>query len=293
MFVSCVVSGGEPLENDAVRAIAERIEKRLHDGGDHSVYSGVYLIWARGTADEVREALAAGAEPNAWEPQRPARENPLHTRTMPPLAIAVGTNPDPETIRALLTGGADPNQDNSAGATALHMATANANAERIEILLKAGAGVDTVDEEGANAFHYLLAHAWWRDPSRLEEALAVLLDAGLDPNAEMNNDATPLHHFAEFAEVDDSETAAGLLPALRVFVDGGADVHRRVGEGYEPIWGLTVRRRNFRKTSADFPPPSAATACGPRLRYQLPKRQGGHHHDALRRILQREQRPQG
>jgi hypothetical protein len=94
-----------------------------------------------GKVDEVRAGLKAGLDPDASY-RLPWNE----TRRYPPLLLAIHARKDArkravEVVRALLDGGADPNQADEYGMTALHHAAVFDRVEIVEALVKAGANV--------------------------------------------------------------------------------------------------------------------------------------------------------
>ena len=100
-------------ENPAIEAIAREISARLQEPATLPL-EGFSFICAYGSEEDVRKALAAGADPNAF--------GGLHG-PVPPLFIAAGANPDPGAVRALLAAGADIHYiEDNFGRTALHQA---------------------------------------------------------------------------------------------------------------------------------------------------------------------------
>lgn len=112
---------------------------------------------------------------------------------------------DAALVGRLLAAGADPNQSNVAGATALMWAIPHV--DRMQALIKAGARVDARSEEGRTPL-LIAAGIVGAGP-----ALRLLLDNGAKPSAAVAGDLTPLR---EAARVDDSDM-------FQMLLDHGAD----------------------------------------------------------------------
>ncbi|MCR5221101.1 MAG: ankyrin repeat domain-containing protein [bacterium] len=123
-----------------------------------------------GTAEEVREALANGANLNA--------KNRLHTGS---LMLAAGDNPDPEVVKTLLRAGAKVNAANKNHWTALMLAAGyNPNSQVVRTLLDAGANIHAKSSVGTTALMAAAQH------SPNPEVITMLLRAGADVNAKNN-----------------------------------------------------------------------------------------------------------
>lgn len=227
--------------NDELLAISARVAKNLNQGPIEP-HPSENLIWSHGTAAEVRAALRAGARPDG-----PAS---IHQSAPPSLITAIRYNSDLEAARALIEAGADPNLSDGQGATALHFAVLENDIGKVELLLAAGARAEAVNNAGENAIHLVLGSLGSKytldnlNYSDLKQILTALLDAGADPNARRNDGDTPLHLFARSAKVYKHSSAAGLLPALRVLIDRGADINR-ASQGFTPILRLAVPGNSF------------------------------------------------
>ena len=187
-----------------------------------------------GDLGAVEALIAAGADPNAREDGYPALQ----------IAVRDGTV---EVVEALLGAGADVNafgewvpgccQDLD---TALHQAVrywyvcgdpgdfeyCSNRAEVIQVLLAAGADVDArqklVGMGGMTPLHTAANMVSWGDVS---EMLLMLLGAGADPNARIENGWTPLHFAAK-----------GISSAVTaVLLDAGAEVDARDVFGGTPL----------------------------------------------------------
>jgi len=96
------------------------------------------------TADQVRQAVQAGADANA-----------LDSVGRSVLMLAAAYNPDPAVITALVKSGAKVNFRGSGGWTALMMAAyANPNPAVVDALLAAGASGKLKSAAGYTAFSY-------------------------------------------------------------------------------------------------------------------------------------------
>lgn len=147
-----------------------------------------------------------------------------------------------ETVRALLRDGADVNEAQGDGMTALHWAARHDDVELARILIYAGARVDA----GTRIGSYTPLHIASRESNRT--VVDVLLEAGSDPAAvSTNSGTTPLHLAARSgssaivsrlieygADVEVRESAWGQTPlvfaaamnrveAIRMLLDAGAD----------------------------------------------------------------------
>lgn len=74
-----------------------------------------------------------------------------------------------EELRAALGEGADPNETDSLGSTALHAAIAYKSLDAIAVLLEHGADVTIQDKDGSTALHYAIEHGL---PQVAEQLLA-------------------------------------------------------------------------------------------------------------------------
>ncbi|WP_248962178.1 ankyrin repeat domain-containing protein [Sphaerisporangium perillae] len=133
----------------------------------------------RGAVGEIRDLLAAGADPDERDPET----------GLDALMIASG-RADAAAVRALLDAGADVfTTDAKAGATALHKACQGGSAQVVRDLLDAGAFVDAV---AATTGHTPLMDAlWFKWPQIVE----VLLDRGAGLNLSTHYGFSLKEHF--------------------------------------------------------------------------------------------------
>jgi ankyrin repeat protein len=135
-------------------------------------------------------------------------------------AVAAVQDDDAAALQAALRGGADPNAVAEHGRPLLVLAIVSGSQAAFEILLKAGADASRPDAGGQTAVHWAAMNEspWWlqtllshrADPnvpnartqarplmdamlSHRDENLALLLEAGADPNARNSEGSTALH----------------------------------------------------------------------------------------------------
>jgi ankyrin repeat protein len=126
---------------------------------------------------------------------------------------------DVATVRSLLQGGADVNETQGDGMTALHWAARNDNTELADILIYAGANLDA----GTRIGNYTPLHVAAREGNA--GVAEILLESGSDASSiSTNSGATPLHLAARSGNKD---IVSGLIKH-------GADVEAR-----DLKWGQT------------------------------------------------------
>mgnify|MGYP001823160710 CR=1 FL=1 len=137
---------------------------------------------------------------------------------VPPL-IDAASRGDTDTVRTLLRQGADVNEAQGDGMTALHWAGEIGDAELASVLLYAGINL----EAGTRIGNYTPLHVASRNGHA--ELVGILIAAGANVNAgTTNSGATPLHLAA----------ASGSAETVSRLLDGGADVEAR-----DLKWGQT------------------------------------------------------
>ncbi|WP_428936839.1 ankyrin repeat domain-containing protein [Fontivita pretiosa] len=154
---------------------------------------------------QIDEALASGASPNAIEP--------FSQQTA--LMIAA-SNGDLHTTRELLSRGADLHAVDRCGRTALAHAACAGKTDVARLLLDRGASVNQPDSLGMTPLAHaaLYAHV---------STVALLLSRGADPNAACDDGTTPLMLAV---------TSHRCSPALvMLLIDAGADPTRRDHDG--------------------------------------------------------------
>ena len=129
-------------------------------------------------------------------------------------------NGDRETLRALLTRGADVNDAAGDGMSALHWAAARGDVETARMLLYAGANVSATTRLGAYTPLLLAARNGRAD------VVELLVDAGADPNRASSTGTSALMLAA----------ASGNVDAVQALLDRGADMNATESTGgYTPL----------------------------------------------------------
>lgn len=128
-------------------------------------------------------------------------------------------NGDRETVRALLKKGADVNEAQGDGSTALHWAAIKGDADMARMLVVAGANVRATTRLGSYTPLYLAAKGGYSD------VVAVLLAAGADAKAKTSNGTTPLMIAA----------AAGDTKSMTSLVENGAEINASETKGETPL----------------------------------------------------------
>ncbi|GAB4836012.1 hypothetical protein Ancab_039517 [Ancistrocladus abbreviatus] len=121
-----------------------------------------------------------------------------------------------ETAKYLVEHGADPTISSDLGATALHQAAGIGDIELLNFLLSKGVGVDSQSDAGTPLV--------WAAGHAQKDAVKVLLEHQANPNAETDDNITPLL----------SAVAAGSLACLELLIQEGANVNVSAG-GATPL----------------------------------------------------------
>ena len=187
------------------------------------------------TLGQVKECLAAGANPNA-----------KNNAGFSILMIACATKQSPEVIEALIKAGADVHATNENGFTALfgacqpfdevtgELASKARRIESINVMLNAGADINHQTGEGPDSENPFvraqLTPLHVAAGPESDEVVEFMLKNGADPNIPDALKRTPL-----FASV-----AGGDMELAKVLIDGGADfnvtaIHIHNPETGEPI----------------------------------------------------------
>jgi len=142
----------------------------------------------------------------------------LSAQSAAPIATAA-QNSDRDGVRALLKKGADVNEAQGDGTTALHWAAIKGDAEMTQMLLVAGANVRATTRLGSYTALYLAAKGGYSD------VVAALLVAGADAKAVTSNGTTPLMIAA----------AAGDTKSITSLVENGAEINATETKGETPL----------------------------------------------------------
>ncbi|NKB33009.1 MAG: hypothetical protein GKR91_07930 [Pseudomonadales bacterium] len=122
--------------------------------------------------------------------------------------IAAARSQDLAQVEALLNGGADVDQRQGDGATALHWAAHRNNQELARLLLETGADVNAHNELGATPM-------WLAARNGSVAMLELLLDAGANPNIPLQMGETPLMSAAR----------SGAMDSIALLLARGAEVN--------------------------------------------------------------------
>ena len=206
----------------------------------HAQTSSFSTLWEAansGDVEEVKRHLSAGADFNAADEQAQGA-----------LTRAAYWGHE-EIVRLLLDAGVNPNIATHSGRTALHEAAFWGHTGVVELLLAAGADFSSLDAKGRSPIHEALE---WKntptmalfqqhgvdlkqylEPSDLVEAaragypdfFTLLLDTGLDVNAQDEDGRTALHEIAIWGYTD----------LAQQLLDAGAAVHAMDFYGETPL----------------------------------------------------------
>ncbi|XP_077247379.1 ankyrin repeat family protein isoform X1 [Tasmannia lanceolata] len=120
------------------------------------------------------------------------------------------------TAKYLIDRGANPAASSELGATSLHHAAGIGNIELLNFLISKGVDVDSQSDAGTPLI--------WAAGHGQQDAVKALLEHHANPNAETDDNITPLL----------SSVAAGSLPCLEILIQAGANANVSAG-GVTPL----------------------------------------------------------
>ena len=190
--VHAISKGFTPLHIAALTAQEQLVDILLSNGAEAS---GVPVITAYyGLNSKIVDLLLThGASVSATD----SRQN----KTALTWTAEIGS---PNTLKVLLSHGANVHHQDKHGSSALHYAGANARNESIKLLLEAGADPNLLDLGGctalirlAQAGRFYLAGRWWNPSTdEREKAATLLLNAGCDPSVRDKHGNLAVHYAA-------------------------------------------------------------------------------------------------
>lgn len=139
--------------------------------------------------------------------------------------VAAARSSDIAAVRALLSSGADVNEAEPDGATALHWASHRDDLDTVDLLIRAGAEVDAANDLGATPL-------WNACENGSDVMVGRLLAAGANPNSTLLSGETPLMMAAR----------AGASEVVVQLLAHGADTERRGARGQTALmWAVAQR----------------------------------------------------
>jgi ankyrin repeat protein len=158
---------------------------------------------------------------------------------LPPLVEAAKTG-NRDTLRALLQKGANPNDADGDGSTALHWASYRNDIENVDLLLRAGAKVNAKTDLGVTPL-------WTASQNGSEPMVRRLLQAGADPDIALLAGETPVMVAAR----------SGYAGVVEQLAAKGANLNKRGTRGQTALmWAVSQKHSNVVKVllahKADF-----------------------------------------
>jgi ankyrin repeat protein len=246
------------LENDiaSLQAAKAQVNTKLAHGNTPLMYAGAY-----GTLDGMKLLVEQGADVNAQNDigatalmlsisdaskasfliSKGAEVNTKSKTGRTALLIAAMTDGTADTIKLLLSKGADPKAVDSQGLNMLMSAASSGNTPAVKLALEKQVPVNAKTMEGNTA---LMAAA--ADGNL--EAVKLLIKAGADVNAvsgdpsfKLKNGVVNLGRFTPLLLA----TSYGPAPVVKVLIDAGADVNAKDARGFTPLhMALTSEAQN-------------------------------------------------
>jgi ankyrin repeat protein len=215
--------GTTPLMYAASIGSADAIQLLLAAGADVNAANGLGitpLIYGALNPAVAKILLAAGAEVNV---QSKAGRTPL--------MVAAGHPGGAETVRLLLSKGADPKTHDGSGASALTEASRANDLDSLRALLATpfDIDIDAGDRLGFTALIYATGHG-------NTAAVKLLLQKGANPNTSYDKENLVRNGPIALTKLTPLMMAPSSSPeAVQLLIDAGASVNARDGRGMTPL----------------------------------------------------------
>jgi ankyrin repeat protein len=131
-----------------------------------------------------------------------------------------------ETVKLLISNGADAKSRDNRGETPLHEACLSGRKEIAELLISKGADVNAKDKRGQAPLHFVAERENKKIEAGRKEVAQVLIAHGADVNAKDSSGRTPLH----------DASARGLYDLAIFLISNGANTNARDNDGDTPLF---------------------------------------------------------
>ena len=149
----------------------------------------------------------------------------LEEGSVPSVRSLMEESGDLSAVRTWIGQGADVDEAEADGTTALHWASYSSNIEAVELLIGAGADVNAANDLGATPI-------WLTAESGNADIAEILLDAGADPKLALLGGETPVMTAAR----------AGHAEVLELLLSEGADPNSRATRNQTALMWATAQR---------------------------------------------------